>query len=193
MALAATTYKVELSISDIDRGYYATHEFTLARHPSETEERLMVRLLAFVLYADERLQFGKGISSDDEPDLWRKDLTGEIIDWIELGNPDEQRIRKACGRARHVVVVNYGGRSAGIWWDKNNAALARAKNLTVIDIPQPAVQALTALAERSMRLQCTIQDRQVQIFGINAAVTIGEWREWIALISITGCGPRTLP
>jgi uncharacterized protein YaeQ len=172
MALAATTYKVELSISNIDRGYYATHEFTLARHPSETEERLMVRLLAFALYADERLQFGKGISSDDEPDLWRKDLTGEIVDWIELGNPDEQRIRKACGRARRVVVVNYGGRSAAVWWEKNNAALARAKNLTVIDIPQAAVQALATLAERTMRLQCTIQDRQVQIFGSNADVTI---------------------
>jgi uncharacterized protein YaeQ len=172
MALAATTYKVEISISDIDRGYYATHEFTLARHPSETEERLMVRLLAFALYADERLQFGKGISSDNEPDLWRKDLTGEIVDWIELGNPDEQRIRKACGRARHVIVVNYGGRSAAVWWEKNNAALARARNLTVIDIPQAAVQALAALAERTMHLQCTIQDRQVQIFGSNGEVTI---------------------
>jgi len=172
MALAATTYKVELSISDIDRGYYAAHEFTLARHPSETEERLMVRLLAFALYADERLQFGKGINSDDEPDLWRKDLTGEIVDWIELGNPDQQRIRKASGRARHVIVVNYGGRSSAIWWEKNNTALARAKNLTVIDIPQGAVQALAALAERTMRLQCMIQDRQVQIFGSNAEVTI---------------------
>lgn len=172
MAVNATTYKIELSISDMDRGYYATHALTVARHPSETEERLMVRLLAFALYADERLQFGKGISSDDEPDLWRKDLTGEIDEWIELGNPDEQRIRKACGRARHVVIVNYGGRSADIWWEKNRAALTRLKNLTVIDIPATAVTALAALAERTMRLQCMIQDRQVQIFGIDVAVTI---------------------
>ena len=172
MAVGATTFKVELSISDMDRHYYATHTLTLARHPSETNERLMVRLLAFMLYAHERLQFGKGISSDDEPDLWRKDLTGEIVDWIELGNPDEQRIRKACGRARHVIVVNYGGRSASIWWEKNSAALARAKNLTVIDIPQAAVQALAALVERTMRLQCTIQDGDVQIFGSNAEVTV---------------------
>jgi uncharacterized protein YaeQ len=172
MALNATTYKAELAISDMDRHYYATHALTLARHPSETEERLMVRLLAFALHADERLQFGKGISSDDEPDLWRKDLTGEILEWIELGNPDEPRIRKACGRARQVVVLNYNGRGADIWWEKNQASLARAKNLTVIDIPAPAVAALAALAERTMRLQCMIQDRQVQVFGVDVAVTI---------------------
>jgi uncharacterized protein YaeQ len=172
MALNATTYKAELAISDMDRHYYATHALTLARHPSETEARLMVRLLAFALYADERLELGKGLSSEDEPDLWRKDLTGEILEWIELGQPDEQRIRKACGRARQVIVMNYAGRAADIWWDKNKALLARAKNLTVIDIPAAAVSALAALAGRTMRLQCMIQDRQVQVFGIDVAVTI---------------------
>jgi uncharacterized protein YaeQ len=172
MALNSTTYKAELAISDMDRHYYATHALTIARHPSETEERLMVRLLAFALYADERLQFGKGISSDEEPDLWRKDRTGEILEWIELGQPDEQRIRKACGRARHVIVVNYGGRAADIWWEKNAVALARAKNLTVVDIPVAAVHALAALAERTVRLQCMIQDHQVQVFGVDVSVTI---------------------
>jgi len=179
MALNATTYRAELAISDMDRHYYATHALTLAKHPSETDERLMVRLLAFALYADERLQFGKGLSSDDEPDLWRKDLTGEILEWIELGQPDEQRIRKACGRARQVIVLNYSGRGADIWWDKNKASLARVKNLSVIDIAVPAVGALAALAERNMRLQCLIhngydQDRHVQVFGEgkDAAVSI---------------------
>ncbi len=174
MALNSTTYRIELSISDMDRGYYATHTLTLARHPSETDERLMVRLLVFALRADERLLFGKGISSDDEPDLWRKDLTGDILEWIELGQPDEQRVRKACGRARQVVVVNYSGRGADIWWDKNKAAFARLKNLTVIDIAAPAVDALAALATRNMRLQCLIQDHQVQFFGddSSSAVTI---------------------
>jgi uncharacterized protein YaeQ len=172
MALNSTTYKIELSISDMDRGYYATHTLTLARHPSETDERLMVRLLAFALYADERLLFGKGISSDDEPDLWRKDLTGDILEWIELGQPDEQRLRRACGRARHVVVVNYSGRGADIWWDKNKTPFARLKNLTVIDIAAPAVEALAAMATRNMRLQCLIQDRQVQLFGDDSAVAV---------------------
>lgn len=171
MALNATTYKAELAISDMDRHYYATHALTLARHPSETEERLMVRLLAFALFANERLQFGKG-SAEDEPDLWRKDLTGEILEWIDLGQPDEQRIRKACGRARQVIVINYGGRAADIWWEKNAALLERAKNLTVIDIPAAAVSALVALAARTMRLQCMIQDHQVQVFGVDVSVTI---------------------
>ncbi len=165
MALNSTTYRIELSISDMDRGYYATHTLTLARHPSETDERLMVRLLAFALHADERLQFGKGISSEDEPDLWRKDLTGDILEWIELGQPDEQRLRRACGRARQVIVVSYSGRAAEIWWDKNKAPLARLKNLTVIDIATSAVDALAAMSTRNMRLQCLIQDRQVQLFG----------------------------
>ncbi|HEY2394845.1 MAG TPA: YaeQ family protein [Rudaea sp.] len=172
MALNSTTYKAELAISDMDRHYYATHVLTVARHPSETEERLMVRLLAFALFADERLTFGKGISSDDEPDLWRKDLTGEILEWIELGQPDESRIRKACGRSRQVIVITYNGRGADIWWDKNKALFARAKNLTVIDIPAAAVAELAALAGRTMRLQCMIQDRQVQVFGVDVAVTI---------------------
>ncbi|GAA0708969.1 YaeQ family protein [Dokdonella soli] len=169
MALNATIYKVELQITDMDRHYYATHSLTLARHPSETAVRLMVRVLAFALHADERLEFGKGISSDDEPDLWRKDRTGEIEQWIELGQPDEQRVRKACGRARQVVVVNYGGRAADLWWDKTSATLSRAKNLTVIDIPTAASDALAASADRGMRLQCMIQDGQVQIFGDDGA------------------------
>jgi len=100
MALNATIYKAELQVSDMDRHYYATHTLTVARHPSETVERLMVRLLAFALYADERLEFGKGLSDGDEPALWRKAYSGDIEQWIELGQPDEARIRKACGRKR---------------------------------------------------------------------------------------------
>jgi uncharacterized protein YaeQ len=172
MALTATTYKAELVVSDMDRHYYSTHTLTLARHPSETEERLMVRLFAFALRADERLQFGKGLSSDDEPDLWRKDLTGDILEWIELGQPDEQRIRRACGRARQVIVVNYSGRGADIWWEKNRTSLERLKNLAVIHIAASAVGELAALAERNMRLQCLIQDGQAQVLAENATVTI---------------------
>lgn len=172
MALNATTCKAELVVSDMDRHYYATHTLTLAKHPSETDERLMTRLLAFALHADERLQFGKGIGSDGEPDLWRKDLSGDILEWIELGQPDEQRVRKACGRARHVVIVNYSGRGAAIWWEKSRAALERLKNLSVIEIPVTAVDALAAMAERNMRLQCLIQNNAAQMLGENDSVTI---------------------
>lgn len=165
MALNATIYKVELSISDMDRHYYATHALTLARHPSETEERLMVRLLAFALYADERLEFGKGVSDEDEPALWRKAYTDEIELWIELGQPDESRIRKACGRAKQVVVLTYGGRSADLWWTKAATPLARCSNLTVLDIDEATVRALVALCSRGMRLQVLIQDGELQLIN----------------------------
>ncbi len=172
MAPKATIYKVELQVSDMDRHYYATHALTLAQHPSETDERLMVRLLAFALHADERLEFGRGLSTEDEPDLWRKSLTGEIEQWIDVGLPGEQRIRKACGRARQVIVIGYGGRSADIWWDKISDGLARSKNLTVIDLPAAAVQALAGLADRTMELQCLIQDGQAQLMNAKISVTI---------------------
>ena len=172
MALNSTIYKVELQISDMDRHYYATHALTLARHPSETEERLMTRLLAFALYADERLEFGKGVSDEDEPALWRRAYTDEIELWIEVGQPDEARIRKACGRARQVVVLNYGGRSADIWWDKAGGTLARNGNLTVLAIDEATVRQLTALCERGMRLQCLIQDGELQLISGNAALAI---------------------
>lgn len=157
MALTATIFKVELTISDMDRGYYATHALVLARHPSETDERMMVRLLAFALNADEALEFGKGLSNEDEPALWRKDLTGIIEQWIEVGLPDEKSVRKACGRATQVLLYTYG-RGAAKWWQDNRDAMARPDNLTVIDLPAESTQALAKLAERTMQLQCTIQD-----------------------------------
>ena len=172
MAPKATVVKVELQVSDMDRHYYATHALTLAQHPSETDERLMVRLLAFALYADEALEFGRGLSSDDEPDLWRKSLSGEIELWIDLGQPDESRIRKACGRAREVVVVNYSGRSADIWWEKNRTALARIDNLTVLEIGNATVAALTAMANRTMRLQSMVQDGQLELYGEGTSLTV---------------------
>ncbi len=161
MALKATIFKADLQIADMDRNYYGDHSLTLARHPSETDERMMVRLLAFCLFAHGQLGFGKGLCVDDEPDLWRKDLTGAIELWIDVGLPDEKWTRKACGRSSRVVVVSYGARTADIWWEQNRGKLERQTNLTVINLPPAASQALTALANRTMRLQCTIQDGQV--------------------------------
>jgi uncharacterized protein YaeQ len=172
MAVKATIYKVELQVNDIDRNYYESHALTLAQHPSETEERLMVRLLAFALNAGERLAFGRGISTDDEPDLWSRDLTGVIDLWIEVGQPDEQRIRKACGRAGEVRVYCFSGRSADIWWKKNAAALERCGNLRVFDIPTETSQQLAALASRNMRLQCLVQDGHVQLMDDDTTVSV---------------------
>ena len=162
MAIKATVFKATLQIADMDRHYYADHALTLARHPSETDERMMVRLLAFALYADEALTFGKGMSSGDEPDLWHKDLTGAIEHWIEVGLPDERVIRKASGRANQVVVISYG-RAADIWWNENRDKLQRLSNLTVLKLPSETTLALAALASRTMQLQCTIQEGHIMM------------------------------
>jgi uncharacterized protein YaeQ len=134
MALKATIYKADLQIADMDRNYYAEHGLTIARHPSETDERVMIRVLAFALHASEALAFTKGLFDTDEPDLWQKDLTGAIDTWIEVGQPDEKRLLKACGRAEHVVVYCYSATSH-IWWKGIANKVERARNLTVINIP----------------------------------------------------------
>lgn len=171
MAIKSTIYKAQLQIADMDRHHYADHALTIALHPSETEERMMVRLLAFALYADEGLSFGKGISDDDEPDLWQKDLTGAIERWIMVGLPDERLARKACGRAGQVVIVCYG-RPADIWWNENRSKLARLSNLSVLRLPVQSTQALTKLVSRTMQLQCAIQEGHVMMTGVAGMVAI---------------------
>ncbi len=171
MALKSTVHRVELQISDLDRHYYASHSLTLAQHPSETDARLMVRLLAFAMYAQERLEFGRGLSADDEPDLWLKSLTGEIEHWIELGQPEEAALRRACGRARRVTLIGYSGRAFDIWWEKNAAALARCGNLEVIALPAGTAEALTRLMARGMRLQCLVQEGELQWMSETATVS----------------------
>ncbi|UHD18060.1 YaeQ family protein [Thiocapsa bogorovii] len=172
MALNATVFKAQIQINDMDRHYYEAHTLTLARHPSETDERMMVRLLAFALHADPQLAFTKGLSADDEPDLWQRSLSGEIECWIEVGQPDERRLRRASGRAREVVVMTYSGRAADLWWQQNSAGLERLRNLRVVDLNSSESQALSRLVERSMDLQCTIDGGEVWI---------GNERETVAL------------
>ena len=164
MALKSTIFKAELAVADIGRGQYGNHALTLARHPSETDERMMVRLLAFALNADDTLSFGKGLSTEDEPDLWRRDLTGAIELWIDVGLPDEKDVRKACGRARDVHVYAYGGRAVSLWWNKARERLDALPRLCVSEVPMESSQALAAMAARSMRLHCTIQEGNI-LFG----------------------------
>jgi len=161
MALKSTIFKVELQIADMDRHYYQTHALTIAQHPSETDERMMMRILAFALHAHEALTFGNGLSTDDEPDLWQKDLSGAIECWIDVGLPDEKLVRRACGRANQVFIYSYGGRGADMWWEQCRGKLKRANNLTVINIPLETSRALAKLAQRNMQLHCTIQDEQI--------------------------------
>lgn len=171
MALRATIYKAQLQVSDMDRGHYATHVLTIARHPSETEERLMVRLLAWALHADEALAFGQGLSTEDEPDLVVRDATGALDLWIEVGMPDEKWVRKACGRARRVVIVIYGSK-APIWWSQNREALARHANLTVLSIDAAQSAALARLASRNMSLSATLQDGHAWISSDAGSVPV---------------------
>ncbi|MBT7306745.1 MAG: YaeQ family protein [Gammaproteobacteria bacterium] len=179
MALKASIYKAELQISDIDRNYYHSHQLTIARHPSENEERMMVRLLAFIRHADERLKFTKGISTDDEPDIWQRSLSNEIELWIELGQPDEKRIRKACGRAEKVYLYLYGGHGAELWWEQNSNRLGSISNLHIYNLPPEQRDELSILAKKNMALQVTIQDEEIWISSAEQSATINLqcWKE----------------
>ena len=179
MASNATIFKATIQIADMDRHYYEDHALTLARHPSETDERMMVRLLAFALHAHESLSFGRGLSTEEEPALWQKDLTGAIERWIEVGQPEEKTIRRACGRAKQVCIYTYGGRGADQWWEKNLASLERLNNLTVMNLPLDGSRALATLAQPNMQLQCTIQEGQIWMAD-------GENRAHIALTILKG-------
>lgn len=172
MALKATIFKADLQITDTDRHYYRGHALTLARHPSETDERMMVRLFAFALHAADNLQFSKGLSSVDEPALWGKSLDGEIETWIDVGQPEEKRIRKACGRARRVFIYSYGGRTADLWWKQVRDAFNRVDNLTVVNLPETATAELAGRVQRTMQLQCTIQEGQVWLSADSTTVQI---------------------
>ena len=160
MAISATINKISLNIANMDRHYYQTHELTLAQHPSETDFRFMVRVIAFIVNASESLAFTKGLSTDDEPDLWQKSLTDDIEMWIDLGQPDEKRIRKACGRADKVIIYTYSERKAKVWWDQQSNKLQRFNNLNVFHIDAEGVE---AMVQRNMQLQCNIQDGEIYL------------------------------
>ncbi len=171
MALKATVFRVELTLSDLDREVYGTFPLTLARHPSETDERMMVRLLAFVLEADDRLEFGAGLSTDDEPALWRRSLDGRIERWIDVGLPEPKRLKQALGRAETVRVIAYGDTRVGPWWSKHAAAFrALGDGLEVLVLDDAACGELAALAERGMRLSVTVQDGAAWIAAESGAM-----------------------
>lgn len=165
MAIKATIYKATLDLSDLDRQLYSDHELTLARHPSETDERMMVRLLAFALNVPANndlgdLEFGKDMWAPEEPALWQKDLTGQLVHWIEVGQPDEKQIMRVCARASRVSVYSFAS-STTVWWKGLADKLTRARHLSVWQIPSAQSQALAALAQRTMRLHVTRQEGSV--------------------------------
>lgn len=176
MALKSTVYKVQLALADMDRHLYADHGMTLALHPSETEERMMVRLLAFALQVprdgdDGELRFSRGLSDADEPALWRHALDGSLRHWVEVGLPDERRLARACGRADRVSVYAYGP-SVSVWWAAIRNKLTRLRGLEVWQITAEHSMALTALAQRSMQLQCSVQDGHAWFTGADASAEV---------------------
>lgn len=178
MALKATIYKAELTLSDLDRNHYATESLTVALHPSETEARMMLRLMAYARHAHRDLAFTRGISSTDEPDLWQRNPDGTLEHWIELGQPDEKRLRKACGLARKVSVYCYGRQAPQAWWESLGATLDRFANLSVYHVSSESEHQLAGLAQRQMHLNALIQDGQLW-FGDDrhtVTVTLETWK-----------------
>ena len=170
MAAKATICKALLNIANMDSHYYAEHNLTLAKHPSETDLRLMIRLIAFVLNAEDNLEFTKGISQDDEPDLWKKSLGGDIELWVDLGQPDEKRIKKACGRSEKVIIYTYQEGMATSWWKQIETSLTRFSNLQVIHLEMDGD--IEALSKRAMSLQANISDNELTLIDEEHSVVI---------------------
>lgn len=186
MALKSTIFKVQLAVADIDHGYYADHSLTLARHPSETDERMMVRLVALALHAhalqtecggDGTLAFGAGLSDPEDPDVSLRDFTGRTRLWIEVGQPEDKPLTRACSRADRVMVYAFS-HAAEIWWRGIEGKVARLERLSVWRIPTQASQALSALAERSMQLQATVQEGSLLLSSTKGSIDIEpvRWR-----------------
>ncbi|NQY25892.1 MAG: YaeQ family protein [Piscirickettsiaceae bacterium] len=169
MAINSTIVKVSLNITDMDRHYYQSHDLTIAQHPSENNYRFMIRLIAFMINANEQLSFTKGMNSDDEAELWQKSLTGEIDLWIDFGQLDEKRVRKACGRAKQVIIYTYHQGKAKVWQQQNKEKFQRFNNLTVYHIE---AEGIDAMVQRSMQLQCTIQDGELYLSNDDLNLTI---------------------
>ena len=170
MAANATIHKALLNIANMDNHYYDEHNLTLAQHPSENDLRLMVRLIAFVLNANDKLIFCKGISEDDEPDLWQKSLVGDIDLWIDVGQPDEKRIKKACGRSEKVIIYTFKESLSSIWFKQIEKSLNRFKNLHVIYLNIDGD--IELLKKRSMNIQCNMLDNELTLMDENNSVII---------------------
>lgn len=156
MALRPTIYKFKISLSDMDRNLYQTLSLTVAQHPSETAERMMARVLAFCINADEQLNFTKGLSSTEEPDIWKHSLDNQILLWIDVGEPAPERIKKASRIAKSVKVYSFNSKSP-VWWSQEAAKFAPL-NAEVFRFDWPGIQAFAALVERTMEFSITLSE-----------------------------------
>ncbi|MDE0841394.1 MAG: YaeQ family protein [Porticoccaceae bacterium] len=170
MAINSRVCKADLNITDMDRGYYVQHQLTVAQHPSETDQRLMLRLLAYALHANDTLQFGGGLSTDDEPDLWEKNLHGNVALWIDLGTPSEKRIRKACSQSQAVSLYVYGDSAVDQWWQQIRRQVQRFDHLSIWQVPDSASISMADSAARSMGIQVTIQDAEISWYSEQSSI-----------------------
>ncbi len=171
MALKSTVFKADLQISDMNRNYYHNHLLTIACHPSETHERMMMRIVAFALNASEYLSFANGLTANDEADVWEKDLTGAIYLWVMVGLPEEKQIKKACSISEKVIVYAYGGLAVDVWF---TALTQKEKfnNLKIVSIAQDISNTLANLVQRTMKIQCSIQDATIWLSCENSNIEI---------------------
>jgi uncharacterized protein YaeQ len=170
MALQATPYKITLDISDTDRGVYESIKFTVARHPSETEIRLASRILAYAIFYHPQLAFGRGLSDSDEAALWEIDLTGEIQHWIDVGQPDAERVIKASRRAPQMSVVVYG--NARLWREKTIPQLGHLDNVRVLALAQEELAIIATKLTRSTHWGVMISDGQLYISDGDQQMTL---------------------
>lgn len=170
MAISATINKVSLNIADMDRHYYQSHEITAAQHPSETDFRFMMRMIAFTFNASETLSFTKGLSSEDEPEIWQKSLVDDIELWIDFGQLDDKRLRKACGRSGQVIVYTYNIGKASVWWEQIKNKLDRYRNLSIFHID--VEEDVESLVNRNMQLQCNIEDGEMYLGDADKSFSI---------------------
>lgn len=177
MALKATIYKAAVNIADMDRNFFYDANLTLAQHPSETEQRMMLRLLAWICHANERLIFTRGLSAEDEPEIWRKNDHNGIELWVELGLPDEKRLKKACNQSRNVVLYAYGERAAKVWWAQVQSKLQGFSNLAIRYIDDELLAQLVTFANRSMTLQATLQDGTIWLSDAQSNLEL-HFTEW---------------
>jgi uncharacterized protein YaeQ len=171
MALKPTIYKAQIELADSDRNCFEELSLTLARHPSETLERMAARLLAYCLNCTRGLEFTRGISTADEPDVWEHSDHGEIAHWIEVGQPEAARLRKACGRARRVSVYAFA-KSADTWWKLNGESITALPRLRVWQFDWHEIQAAAALLERTVQLNISVVGGTLYVDNGSASASV---------------------
>lgn len=164
MALPSTIYRASIELSDLDRGLYEKLETTVARHPSETNERLIARLFAYALCYNEELTFTKGIAAADEPDLWTKEPDGRVREWIEVGLPDFERLRKVSRHAEAVILIASGSANAfWRWQEQMLPKLAVIDNLKIFALEPAFVTQIVERLQRAISWSLTITEGTIYL------------------------------